>query len=45
MAKAIISMPEDLFKQIDEHCEKYNYTRSEFIRQASREKIKNDREK
>ena len=36
MAKVIVSLSEELLKDIDAYCEKFKYNRSEFIRRAIR---------
>jgi Ribbon-helix-helix protein, copG family len=37
MAKIIISLPDDLLKQLDEYCQEKIYTRSELIRRGLRQ--------
>ena len=37
MSKIIVSLSEDLLKVVDTHCEKFKYSRSEFVRYAIRE--------
>ena len=39
MKKILLSFSEDFIDAIDSYCKKYNYERSEFIRQATREII------
>ena len=42
MAKVIISITEELLKDVDNHCVVYRYNRSEFVRYALRN-VLNDR--
>jgi metal-responsive CopG/Arc/MetJ family transcriptional regulator len=42
MAKILLSLPDKFIEEVDEFCKDKSYTRSELIRQALREKIKNE---
>lgn len=39
MAKILLSLSEDLKEKLDVHCKKWNYERSEFIRELVRRKL------
>ena len=39
MSKIIVSLSEDLLKVVDSHCDKFKYSRSEFVRHAIRQEM------
>lgn len=39
MQKILLSMPDELLVKLDEHCKKYSYERSEFVRAVLRTKL------
>jgi metal-responsive CopG/Arc/MetJ family transcriptional regulator len=41
MAKIIVSLSEELLKEIDAYCRNFKYNRSEFVRHTVREVLKN----